>query len=117
MNYTYDDWLPLVTVQVEVVHFCQVGIMRFINADPIGFVGGMNWYAYASGNPVSRIDPQGTADGGSTIGGSSFGANPLSAEKRGHSVILIIYMCRVFSLCLLIWPEVYESRKRMACIT
>ena len=40
MNYTYDDWLPLVTVQVEVVHFCQVGIMRFINADPIGFVGG-----------------------------------------------------------------------------
>jgi len=61
MNYTYDDWLPLVTVQVEVVHFCQVGIMRFINADPIGFVGGMNWYAYASG-----------------------------AEKRGHSVILII---------------------------
>jgi len=51
---------------------------NFINADPIGFAGGMNWFAYASGNPFSRIDPQGTADGGSTIGGSSFGANPLS---------------------------------------
>ena len=37
--------------------------------------------------------------------------------KRGHSVILIIYMCRVFRLCLLIWPEVYDSRKRMGCIT
>jgi hypothetical protein len=50
----------------------------FINADPIGFTGGMNWFAYASGNPVSRIDPQGTADGGSTITGSTFGGNSLS---------------------------------------
>lgn len=53
-------------------------LKRFINADPIGFAGGMNWFAYASGNPISRIDPQGTADGGSTIAGSSFGGNPLS---------------------------------------
>ena len=45
------------------------------------------------------------------------GHSVILAEKRGHSVILIIDMCRVFSLCLLIWPEVYESRKRMACIT
>ncbi len=30
---------------------------RFIQQDPIG--DGMNWYAYAGGNPVSRIDPTG----------------------------------------------------------
>jgi len=32
---------------------------RFLNADPIGFAGGLNWYAYAGGNPIMRIDPSG----------------------------------------------------------
>jgi len=35
-------------------HLC-----RFINADPIGFAGGLNHYAYADGNPVSLMDPFG----------------------------------------------------------
>ncbi len=34
-------------------------LMRFLNADPIGFSGGMNWFAYADGNPVSKADPFG----------------------------------------------------------
>ncbi len=34
---------------------------RFIQQDPIG--DGMNWYAYAGGNPVSRIDPTGLEGG------------------------------------------------------
>src|SRR5439155_12844296 len=35
-------------------HLC-----RFINADPAGFSGGLNFYAYADGNPISMIDPFG----------------------------------------------------------
>jgi hypothetical protein len=31
----------------------------FLNADPIGFAGGMNWYAYANGNPLIMVDPSG----------------------------------------------------------
>jgi RHS repeat-associated protein len=34
-------------------------LMRFLNADPIGFSGGSNWFAYADGNPVSKYDPSG----------------------------------------------------------
>ena len=34
-------------------------LRRFINADPIGFTGGMNWYAFANGNPISYVDPSG----------------------------------------------------------
>lgn len=34
-------------------------LMRFLNADPIGFSGGSNWFAYADGNPISKNDPFG----------------------------------------------------------
>jgi len=34
-------------------------VCRFMNADPSGFGGGLNWYAFADGNPISLIDPFG----------------------------------------------------------
>jgi RHS repeat-associated protein len=34
-------------------------ICRFISADPSGFGGGLNWYAYVDGNPASAEDPLG----------------------------------------------------------
>jgi RHS repeat-associated protein len=34
-------------------------ICRFINADPSGFGGGLNMYAFADGNPISEMDPFG----------------------------------------------------------
>jgi RHS repeat-associated protein len=34
-------------------------LMRFVNADPSGFGGGLNWYAFCSNNPVSNTDPFG----------------------------------------------------------
>jgi RHS repeat-associated protein len=34
-------------------------ICRFVSADPSGFAGGLNFYAYANGNPVSYLDPFG----------------------------------------------------------
>ena len=34
-------------------------LRRFINADPIGFAGGMNWYQYANNSPLMYVDPSG----------------------------------------------------------
>jgi RHS repeat-associated protein len=34
-------------------------LMRFVNADPIGFDGGNNWYAFCGNNPISFFDPLG----------------------------------------------------------
>jgi len=32
---------------------------RYISADPVGFQGGLNWYAYVFNNPINHIDPLG----------------------------------------------------------
>jgi RHS repeat-associated protein len=34
-------------------------ISRFLNPDPSGFAGGLNFYVFANGNPVSETDPFG----------------------------------------------------------
>jgi hypothetical protein len=39
--------------------YYSVETRRFLNADPIGFAGGLNWYAYVSNNPVNLWDPYG----------------------------------------------------------
>ncbi len=39
--------------------YYDANIGRFISSDPIGFVGGLNLYAYVGGNPVNEVDPSG----------------------------------------------------------
>lgn len=43
-------------------------LARFINRDPSGFSGGMNFYAFAAGDPVRFVDPSG-------LGPRSWGRN------------------------------------------
>ena len=50
-------------------------LMRFLNADPSGFSGGSNWFAYADGNPISLSDPFGLcAERNACTGGYGTGA-------------------------------------------
>jgi|GEM_PF-2888861 len=34
-------------------------LKRFMNSDPAGFAGGMNWFAYSAGDPINLFDPLG----------------------------------------------------------
>ena len=48
-------------------YYCPY-LMRFLNADPSGFGGGSNWFAYADGNPISKNDPFGLWSSNQTWG-------------------------------------------------
>lgn len=51
------------------------GTGRFLNRDPIGFRGGLNLFEYASGSPVSKVDPTGLIPWlGLMVGGGITGA-------------------------------------------
>lgn len=59
-------------------------LCRFVSADPAGFAGGLNHYAYANGNPVSLLDPFGLnafATGDTSF--NSFGTSQNSLPNIG----------------------------------
>lgn len=62
-------------------------LCRFINPDPSGFAGGLNFYAYANGNPVTLVDPFGLgALGESGLDSSMFHA-PTPESQQAQQVL------------------------------
>ena len=63
-------------------------LCRFISADPSGFNGGMNFYAYANANPVSYLDPFGLgAVSDNLLVSSSWFNAPTPEEQQMQQVL------------------------------
>jgi RHS repeat-associated protein len=50
---------PGIGLQYLQQRYYDPAIGRFISADPLGFGGGTNFYAYADNDPVNEVDPNG----------------------------------------------------------
>ena len=65
-------------------------LCRFLNSDPTGFSGGLNFYVYANGNPISYLDP--------------FGLNAWSVA--GHFAEGVVIGAGTTALVILAAPEI-----------
>src|SRR6266536_286605 len=57
--FTGREWDPETGLYYYRARYYDPKIGRFISEDPIGFEGGINFYAYVDNNPVRYTDPQG----------------------------------------------------------
>ena len=62
-------------------------LCRFINPDPSGFAGGLNFYCYANGNPISYIDPFGLSPNWGLVGRGSLELGAGIASLVGLAIL------------------------------
>ncbi len=59
LQYTGQMWLPEVGLYHYKARAYSPTLGRFLQTDPIGYKGGLNWYAYTGNDPVNRSDTTG----------------------------------------------------------
>jgi RHS repeat-associated protein len=59
-QYTGQMWMPDAGLYHYKARAYSPQLGRFMQPDPVGYLGGANLYAYANNNPISGVDPLGT---------------------------------------------------------
>jgi len=57
--YTAREWDPEIGLYYYRARYYDPKVGRFLSEDPIGFYGGVNFFAYVGGNPTEYTDPYG----------------------------------------------------------
>ncbi len=84
-------------------------ICRFINADPSGFAGGLNFYAFCNDNPISLEDPFGLWTWGQVGSGAlHFGEGVVVGAAVTAGVILAAPEIAAGGAAALVWAGVSE---------
>jgi len=92
-RYAGREWDSETDLYYNRARYYDPHIGRFISEDPIGFEGGLNFYAYAGNNPLIHSDPSGTrvyiVAYGTGYNGTSLGGDfefMLSAFTRANAI-------------------------------